>query len=177
MENHFTFYDFDELFFLDEKELKVKYIEISKESHPDFYVNDAAAYQEALKKTSDNNVAFKALRSFDRRIEHILKVNGVLQNAKNDIPQAFLMEMMDINEAIMDMKMEPSEKLLTKTEKDINDMDVALHTELTNAAKHADALDKQSDDRKALLIAIKEIYLKRKYVLRIKESLNTFAPL
>jgi molecular chaperone HscB len=173
--NYFDFYGLEELFFIDEKQLKTKYIEISKSSHPDFFVNDQAAYQIALAKTSLNNVAYKALSNWQRRIPYVLKLNGVLQESKNDIPQAFLMEMMDINEAVMDLQMEPSEGALEKIKIKIESYDKSLSDELRSKAEQADQLKKSKTDWLVKLEELKEIYLKRKYVLRLKETLNTFA--
>ena len=175
MTNYFDFYGLEELFFIDEKQLKTKYIEISKSSHPDFFVNDQAAYQIALAKTSLNNVAYKALSNWQRRIPYVLKLNGVLQESKNDIPQAFLMEMMDINEAVMDLQMEPSEGALEKIKIKIESYDKSLSDELRSKAEQADQLKKSKADWLVKLEELKEIYLKRKYVLRLKETLNTFA--
>lgn len=172
MTNYFDFYDLEELFFIDEKQLKTKYIEVSKSSHPDFFINDPAAYQAALARTSLNNVAYKALSSWQRRIPYILKLNGVLQESKNDIPQAFLMEMMDINEAVMDLQMEPSEGALEIIKTKVDSYDSSLSDELRCKAEQADAL---KTDWLVKLEEVKEIYLKRKYVLRLKETLNTFA--
>lgn len=176
MTNYFDFYGLEELFFIDEKQLKTKYIEISKSSHPDFFINDQAAYQTALAKTSVNNVAYKALSNWQRRIPYILKLNAVLQESKNDIPQAFLMEMMDINEAVMDLQMEPSEGALEKIKIKIDSYDKSLSYELRSKAEQADQLKKIKTDWLVKLEELKEIYLKRKYVLRLKETLNTFAP-
>jgi molecular chaperone HscB len=173
--NYFDFYGLEELFFIDEKQLKTKYIEISKSSHPDFFVNDQAAYQIALAKTSLNNVAYKALSNWQRRIPYVLKLNGVLQESKNDIPQAFLMEMMDINEAVMDLQMEPSEGALEKIKIKIESYDKSLSDELRSKTEQADQLKKSKADWLVKLEELKEIYLKRKYVLRLKETLNTFA--
>jgi molecular chaperone HscB len=174
--NYFDFYSLEELFFIDEKQLKTKYIEVSKSSHPDFFINDSAAYQAALTKTSLNNVAYKALSNWQRRIPYILKLYGVLQESKNDIPQAFLMEMMDINEAVMDLQMEPSEGALEIIKTKVDSYYTSLSDELRCKAEQADELKKSKTDWLVKLEELKEIYLKRKYVLRLKETLNTFAP-
>jgi len=173
--NYFDFYDLEELFFIDEKQLKTKYIEISKSSHPDFFVNDQEAYQEALTKTSLNNVAYKVLSDLQRRMPYILALNGVLIESKNDIPQSFLMEIMEINEAVMDLKMEPSEGALDELKLKIDTYDTYLSEELKYKAEQADELKKSKLDWLKKLEELKEIYLKRKYVLRIKETLDTFA--
>jgi molecular chaperone HscB len=105
-----------------------------------------------------------------------LKFHGVLQESKNDIPQAFLMEMMDINEAVMDLQMEPSEGALEIIKTKVDSYYTSLSDELRCKAEQADELKKSKTDWLVKLEELKEIYLKRKYVLRLKETLNTFAP-
>ena len=83
------------------------------------------------------------------------------------------MEMMDINEAVMDLQMEPSEGALEIIKTKVDSYDTSLSDELRCKAEQADAL---KTDWLVKLEEVKEIYLKRKYVLRLKETLNTFAP-
>ncbi len=173
--NYFQFYGIEEQFFLDEAELKQLFFKISKEHHPDFVIDDEAKYEQALETTSTNNSAFKALSKFSSRVNYILKLNEVLQEAQNAIPQSFLMEMMDINEDIMDLKMDPDAAKQDEVLMEVRQLEEELNLELANRAGEADKLEVGSEARKEILEKVKETYLKLKYVLRIRESLNTFA--
>ncbi|PCJ67939.1 MAG: Fe-S protein assembly co-chaperone HscB [Bacteroidetes bacterium] len=175
MESYFQFYHISEAFYIDEKELRLKYLQISKENHPDLFMNDESRYDEALNTTSINNTAFKQLKSFQNRLSHILRINDVLLDSNSGIPQEFLMEMMEVNESIMDLKMEPDAQKIESLIEDIDEMHSAFNNKLEVLAKEADVLEE--GERHTLLEKIKDIYLKQKYVLRLKESLNTFAPL
>ncbi|MBT8327826.1 MAG: Fe-S protein assembly co-chaperone HscB [Bacteroidia bacterium] len=176
MNNFFKFYQVEEKFFIDEAALRTQFLEISKAHHPDFYINDEERYEAALNTTSINNKAYKTLTDFNLRCKYILELNEVLQESQNAIPQTFLMEMMDINETIMDLKMEPDSEKQSKLNTEVNALETKLSKELQGLALEADKTSLGSAERKELLEKVKEIYLKQKYVLRIKESVNTFAP-
>ena len=79
MKNHFEFYEIKERFFINEQQLKQLYLKISKENHPDFFINDKSRYDTAMDVTSQNNTAYKVLRSFDSRVYYILKLNNLVQ--------------------------------------------------------------------------------------------------
>ena len=175
MNNFFKFYQIEEKFFMDEAALRNEYLEISKAHHPDFYIHDNERYEAALHTTSINNKAYKTLKDFNSRCQYILELNEVLQESQNNIPQAFLMEMMDINEAIMDLKMDPDVEKQEKLGKEVEELEEQLSNQLKELALEADQATPESEKRKEILEKVKEIYLKQKYVLRIKESVNTFA--
>ena len=174
----FDFYEIPKKFFIDEESLKSKFLKKAKLNHPDFYVNNPAKYNEAMEQTSLNNQAFKILNKFDSRMEYILKNHGLLKESKNEIPQDFLLEMMDINEDIMDLQFEfDSEKiqyLKLKIQQIGEDLDFQIHT-LTSKYDKSDV--SSSEETTSILEQIRNYYLKQKYVLRLQESLDKFAPL
>lgn len=175
MENYFEFYKINQLFFLDEVKLKQQYLKFSKQFHPDFYLDDDTKYAEALHISSLNNTAFKQLKTLTARTEHILKINNVLVGEDNSIAQDFLLQMMDINEAIMELQLEPNECEHNKLCNEIGQLENELNKNLITLAQRADAELEDAVVRFDLLKEIKDIYLKQKYLLRIRESLNTFA--
>lgn len=175
MENHFEFYNIEERFFIDETKLKQLYLKLSRENHPDFFVGDEEKYDSALEFTSKNNTAYKALKSFENRLTYILKRNGMLEDKGNKLPPDFLMEMMEINEDIMELKMDFDANKYEVVDKKVGDMANLWKGKITELAHLADSEEKNK--RVEVLKKIKEFYLKQKYVLRLKESLNTFAQL
>ena len=63
---------------------------------------------EALRMAAMNNAAYKTLTDSDATMAYVLKLNSVLEDEeKYALPPAFLMEMMDINEAISEYELEP----------------------------------------------------------------------
>jgi molecular chaperone HscB len=177
MDNFFSFYNIEELFFIDEVKLKQDYLRLSKAYHPDFYLDDDEKYAEALHVSSINNKAYKQLKTLEGRVAHILRENGLLEVQENKLSQDFLIQMMDINEAIMELKMEPNEQKLEEIGLEVNSFEEELSQTLTSLAQQADKELGNDKARRESIEKIKDIYLKQKYLLRIKESLNTFAAL
>jgi len=170
--NYFEFYGLPEAFILDETIIKKKFYQLSKENHPDFYANeDEAKQQEILELSTLNNKAYQTLLSPARRLEYILSLhNLVSEGAKPQLPADFLMEMMDINERLMEVDNAHELGSITgevlAIEGDMNDELEALTSDYTT-------LDDTAKENR--LIAIADIYYRQKYLLRIKESLDTFA--
>ncbi len=177
MDNYFTFYNIEELFFIYEAKLKQDYLILSKEYHPDFYLDDDEKYAEALHVSSINNKAYKQLKTLEGRVDHILRENGLLEANENKLTQDFLLQMMDINEAIMELKMEPNEQKVETISVEVNAFEDGLNQTLISLAQQADKELGNDRVRIEIIENIKDIYLKQKYLLRIKESLNTFAAL
>jgi molecular chaperone HscB len=172
MINYFEFYGIPESFNPDATALKKKFYALSKEFHPDFYANeDDAKQQEILELSTINNKAYQTLSDDYKRLEYILKSHDLLQEgAKPQLPADFLMEMMDINERLMEI--DTAEELAQLTAEVLE-----VEEDITNKIKTATAgFDGLNDTAKEeRLNEIADCYYREKYLLRIKESLNTFA--
>ena len=164
MENYFEFYGLEVRFQIDENQLRQQFLSISKEYHPDFFINVEEEYENALEMTSLNNKAFKTLTDATLRTKHILDLNNMLSE-KEQMPAEFLMEMMDINEAIMDLKLDPDESKMNEVLLEVKAFEDQLSQNMQSLAAKFD----NGDD--TVLIRIKENYLKQKYLRRIKENL------
>jgi molecular chaperone HscB len=170
--NYFEFYGIPESFKLDESLVKKKFYELSKQFHPDFYANeDDAKQQEILELSTLNNNAYKTLSNPAKRLEYILRLHELVsEGAKPQLPADFLMEMMDINERLMEV--DDAHGLASITGEVLaieGDMNEELD-KLTDGYTHLDDIAKESR-----LTQIADIYYRQKYLLRIKESLDTFA--
>ena len=129
-----------------------------------------------------NTQAYKTLSDFDRRMKYILDLKGIMaEEGKNQIPQDFLMDMMDINEALMELEFDFDETAYNKTLKDLENIENQLVAELSplveNYDKNGENTEGEQTKEEATLEAIKNIYLKRRYLLRIRENLSKFASL
>ena len=170
--NYFEFYGIPESFTPDVALLKKKFYELSKKYHPDFHANESdEKQQEILELSTINNKAYNTLSDIYKRLEYILRTHNLLEDgAKPQLPSDFLMEMMDINERLMEV--DDAEALghitaeVLAIEGDI-DESIATHT-----AGYEKLDDTAKEDR---LNKIADLYFRQKYLLRIKESLNTFA--
>ena len=170
--NYFDFYGLPETFNLNDADVKKKFYQLSKQYHPDFYANeDKAKQQEILELSTLNNKAYQTLANPTKRLEYILRLhNLVSEGAKPQLPADFLMEMMDINERIMEVDSATELGSITAEvlaiEGDMNEELLALTTDYVTLDDTA---------KESRLNDIANIYFRQKYLLRIKESLDTFA--
>ncbi len=170
--NYFEFYDLPISFNPDQGIVKQKFYALSKKYHPDFYINeDQAKQDEVLELSTLNNKAFQILKDPQKRLHYILQLKNQLGEEENyALPQDFLMEMMDVNEALMDLEFEPDPSKIAIIKNQVNDLEQDLAKELANLTS---TFDKASIDlQENLLIAIKDIYFRNKYLWRIKESIT-----
>jgi molecular chaperone HscB len=170
--NYFEFYGMAESFNVDAKSLKAKFYELSKRYHPDFYANESEAkQQEILELSTLNNKAYQVLSNPAKRTEYILQQHGMLvENDKYQLAPGFLMEMMEINESLMEIE---DQHGLDAIKLQLSVTEAELNQEFNACVKKYES-DNQADKDEALK-AIKDIYFRQKYLLRIKDSLNTFA--
>jgi len=172
MINYFEFYDIPESFILDEAALKKTFYALSKQYHPDFYAGeDEAKQQEILEISTINNKAYQTLSNPAKRLEYILKQHGLVnEGAKPQLPADFLMEMMDLNERLMEA--DDAEEL-AKIRAEAIAVEDDLNTLLQPLIADYETLNDTTKEHR--LNGIADIYFRQKYLLRIKESLNTFA--
>ncbi len=170
--NYFDFYGLPLKFNLNEQELKTKYFSLLKTNHPDFFVNDPKKYEESLISSSLNNEAYKCLSNFYSRANHILSLSDLTLEDK--LPSDFLIEMMDINEALDDLQQEPDSNKLKSLRNIILEISSALEIELKALAEISDGYNSLEE---MPLKKVKENLLKHKYILRLKETLANIAAL
>lgn len=170
--NYFEFYNIPITLTPDTAALKKEYYRISKEFHPDFFANDADKMAEAMEVTTLNNNAYKTLTNADKLVKYVLELHDMLEEGeKNSLPQEFLMEMMEVNEQLMELEFDPDADALAKVKTEVEAKETELADEMNKLAEEFE----QVEDKKVVLTAVKEVYLKNKYLLRIKESLSKFA--
>jgi molecular chaperone HscB len=147
--------------------LSKKYFELSRKFHPDYYINDSEEVQaEALEKSAMLNKALKTFQSADATLKYVLQEKNLLQEEeKYELSPDFLMEVMEINEAIMDAEDDGSKAgLLQKIE--------ILETEIYASVKNSIENYQEGITSQAELLQVKDYYFKRKYIERIKRELQ-----
>lgn len=160
--NYFDLFELPVSLQVDQAVLNKKYFELQKQFHPDFFTQaDEQDQKEALEKSSDVNKALKIFKRTDDTIKYVLQLKGMLEeNEKYTLPPAFLMEMMELNEKLLE---EDAEEF----KKEVNDLEAALYANVKSIIdNYNDATVSQQD-----LLQVKEYYFKKKYLHRILDRL------
>ena len=179
--NHFEFYGLTPAFALDENLLKERFIQKSKSLHPDFFTLDSEEKQEEILELSAyNNTAYKVLKDEQKRYRYVLELFDVhFEEGKESVPQDFLMEMMDINEAIMGLEMNPSADGLTELKGKLDELNNSLEAQKVENIRLIGEISIINDkisasnalNLKGNLLNIKGYLLKKKYLSRIESNL------
>jgi len=147
--------------------LSKKFFELSKKYHPDYFANENdEAQSEALEKSAFLNKAWKTFQNPDATIKYVLQEKGLLEEEeKYELPPAFLMEVLEINEQLMDAGDEPVKDSLQLTIKD-------LQTNIYEPVKEIVQNYKEGSTTEEELLQVKEYYYKKKYLDRIYRQLS-----
>lgn len=172
--NYFDFFQLPVRLNTDIQALRARYIEKSKQLHPDYFTNASPAEQEeAERQTALNNKAYQTLANPDTRLRHVLELKGLLQEDKAyQMPPDFLVEVMDLNELLMSLELDAEASLYAEALLRAQQLEHQLEQAAQVAAAH---FDTNPCDNSALQ-SLSAIYFKKRYLLRIKENLAKFAP-
>jgi molecular chaperone HscB len=171
MEDYFALYDLPRQFYPDLPLLRRQFLRISRESHPDYHVQAVSGQRlKAEELSSLNNRAYAALSDWDARIAHILSLEGVLPaEGESQVAADFLMEMMDLNEVLMELEMDPDPARAQSLRRQLQ----TIEDDILEAVKES-LLAYDRGDQTALG-PVCDYYLKRKYLARMLANLETLA--
>jgi molecular chaperone HscB len=175
MPEYFAFYNLPETFLLDEAALKRLYYAKSRETHPDFHATAAPEHQaEMLRQATLNTDAYRTLADADLRMAYILRQHGLLEEGRQEqLPPDFLMDVMDLNEQLMELEFEPNAAVQTQVATEVTALADTLDAGIAPVLAGYAGLP--VDHRPAALEQIRTYYLKKRYLLRIRQQLATFA--
>jgi molecular chaperone HscB len=173
--NYFEFYNIPVSFKVDIAALKDIFYKNSKKYHPDFYTLESEEKQTGILELSTlNNEAYKTLKDFDKRMKYILEQKGIMnEEGKNKLPQSFLMDMMEINEALMELEFDYDEAKKNDALNRLENQEHSIYSEVEVIIENYEDDTAKEEELKA----IKDYYLKKRYLLRIRENLDKFASL
>lgn len=170
MNNYFELFGLPVTFTVDQPLLRKKYLENSRKFHPDLAADDQSELS-AEELSSANNEGFRVLTNFYETVAYILVLKGKMNaGEKEKLDPAFLGEMMDINEGLMELEMEFDSEVFEKLKHEAENRLESIENSLRQLAQQYDT--EKNDNT---LDRIKEDYLKRKYLLRIRDSIDKFA--
>jgi molecular chaperone HscB len=156
--NYFELFELPVSFKIDKNKLAQKYFELQKKYHPDFFAQDTEHEQEqALEISSQLNKALKIFKNPDQTIKYVLQLKELLEEEeKYQLPPAFLMEMMELNE-----------ELSENSAQQVQELENQLYSEVEPIIENYDDATAATAD----LLKLKEYYFKKKYLQRILDRL------
>jgi len=173
MEDYFDFFKIPRSFTIDKKALRKKYISNSRAYHPDFFtLEEGAKQEEVLKLSTLNNEGYKTLSDDRKRMQYLLTLNDMFpEEGKAQVPQEFLMEMMDVNEQLMEAQMVEDAGLISQINAELEALKASFQV---NAQEAMDMWDKNS--KTSTLEEIRDTYLKQQYLRRLQDRLTGVDP-
>lgn len=168
--NYFQLYNIPVTLIPDRQQVKEKFYQLSRQYHPDFFSQASDEEQlEALEKSSMVNKALKVFSNPDETIKYVLQLKGLLQEEeKYQLPPDFLMEVMELNEQLMDARMDNNQEKINALQSSIADFQTAIYTPVTNIVEHY----QEGVINEKELLQVKEYYFKKKYLNRILEGME-----
>jgi len=168
--DYFNLFEIPVSFKIDSALLKKKFYQLSRAFHPDFFTDASTTEQEAvLEKSSLINKAFLILSNPDLLMEYILTEKKIIiADEKFQLPNHFLMEVMEVNENLMEAKMENDIHTIEKINAAIEQLQQTIFKPVEKIIENYQEDNATQEE----LLQIKSYYYQKKYLKRILESLR-----
>ena len=167
--DYFEWFNVARRFEIDQTALRKAFLTKSMELHPDKSTFDS---DKQLELSGYNNLAYTTLKDNDKRFEYILTLEQIIiSGEKPTLPQEFLMEMLEMNMEIDDAKQNKDDSILEKIK-------LVISQKKSEAVGSIQGIMNQYDNGQIVetdLLKLKKYYYLSKYLLRIEESIYTFA--
>jgi molecular chaperone HscB len=170
--NYFDLFQIPVSIRLDKDLIKTKFYQLSRQYHPDRYTNAPEDEQsEALERSSMINKAWKTFQKEDEIIRYVLSLHNLIEEeGKYELSPAFLMEVMELNEELMEIDLESdsnADKLA-----DIKSKLEQLITETYKNVEETVEGYQENTISKEKLLQLKDYYYKKKYLQRILDKIE-----
>ena len=156
---------------VDTYSIKKRFYELSRKYHPDFFSNASNEEQEdALEMSALLNKALNVLSNRDETIKYVLQLKGLLEeDEKYQLPNDFLMDVMDINEQLMDAKMEGNEEKLQASKLQIANLQTEIYEPVKNIVEnYQEGITSEKE-----LLQVKKYYFQKKYLDRMLSGMSS----
>lgn len=160
--NYFELFELPQGFFPDPAIVRKKYYELSRKFHPDFFVQQGeVAREQAEEKLKEVHAAYTVLSDAGKTMAYLLELEtGMIAEEKYALSPDFLMEMMELNEALQEAETAEARAEVTKS---ILDKKRELYE---NIKPMLEAYQPGIISPEAML-PIKEYFYRQKYIQRL----------
>jgi molecular chaperone HscB len=184
--DHFAVFGLPRKLSVDLTLLEQKFLQLSWKLHPDNFVNASEQERElSLKKSSELNDAYRALRDPLARVEYLLEIEGERKEGqtKQQAPPELLEEVFELNESLDELRDAKESggnlaELKTKLHSAENNFQEKLQevdAQLQSAAGDWDAaVDANADEaaRKQIFAGMNELLNRRSYIRNLVASVH-----
>ena len=169
--NYFELFEIPVQLKVGKASLPLKYFELSRKYHPDFFVNGSEQEKtKALERSALLNMAFKTFQNPDETIRYVLQLKGLLEEEeKYELPPGFLMEVLEINEELMELG--ENKTLVPNIELRVTQLEEEIYEPVKEIVEHY----QEGATSEKELLQVKEYYYKKKYLERIRRQLKGMA--
>lgn len=176
--DYFAMFDLPRKLWIEMGGLEKKFLQLSWKLHPDNYVNATPEERDiSLKRSSELNDAYRALREPVARVEYLLAIEGARVEGKNkqQAPPELLEEVFELNESLDELREAKAsggdtgalKQRLEAAEKNFQGKLMKVDGELQAVARDWDkAVDANADEpaRKSVMARLNELLNRRSYI-------------
>ena len=176
--NYFELFEVPRKLWIEMAALEKKFLELSWKLHPDKFVNAGAEEQElSLKRSSELNDAYRALRDPIARVEYLLGLEGMRKEGehKQQAPPELLEEVFELNESLDELReakasgsdLASLKSRLESAEENFQEKLGEVDAQLQETARQWDAaIDANASDadRKGIMVRLNELLNRRSYI-------------
>ncbi len=162
---YFKLFNFPAGFKTDKAALRKEYFSLSKQAHPDYFVNTGADEQQnALDASAQLNKAFKTLSNEEATLEYILKEKGLIaENEKYTLPPLFLGQMLELNEQLAEAAFDESGVVQKQAADQLQESEKEIYESVQPIMENY----KEGVTSEEELLQLKDYYYKKKYLQRV----------
>ena len=165
MNNPFDFFQLNASLSIDLKQLRLQFLQIQRNAHPDFGDNQTSASENA-------NIYYEILKEPSSRLKCLIETFSDLSLNLNLLDQDFLMEMMDLNDEIEEATNGNDSKRLS-AENQLNDLKLELDDSMISLTEKWESgefsIKNPAQDQWSEHVLW---YQKYKYWLRLRKNLD-----
>ena len=168
--DYFELFNIPVSLFVDASSIKKRFYELSRKYHPDFFSNTSEEEQsEALEMSAMLNKALKVLSNPEETIKYVLQLKGLLEEEeKYQLPPDFLMDVIELNELLMDAKMEGDEAKKTALKEQIANLQTEIYEPVKSIVEHyQEGITSEKE-----LLQVKKYYFQKKYLARMLTTIG-----
>lgn len=166
--DYFSLLGLPAIYAIDKDELESRYLERSREVHPDRFVGAGARQRvEALGQTMELNEAYKILRDDARRAEHLLARHGIAIGGNEQLDPTFLMDVLEAREELAEAQADGDQAAIARLEDSMLDRRDAI---LEAVAGLWERVEAGEPDETGTLGEIKRQLILLRYVARYLEA-------